>query len=110
MMGTYIEEKIKEALALSQGSEAKARQKIIAWAQEDQALLLALAKPHLSGIVAYNIERVTSGRAAKAGMEFVSSPVPAKKSQEPPKERFGLELLKAVAASDAAVFGLETAS
>jgi len=107
----YAERRIKEALKLAQGNTAKARQQVIAWTFEDSKLLHALAKPHLSGIVAYNIERVASGRADAAREER-----PVVEEKPPPKrnaangrakeEQFGLEILKAVAGSPA-IFGLE---
>jgi len=102
----YAESKIKEALALSKGNEAKARQKIIAWAAEDSALLYALAKPHLSGIVAYQVERVASGRAEKTARKVTPEPKAAPQPTTK-KDSFGMELLKAVAATDATIFGLE---
>ncbi len=104
----YAEGRIKEALKNAKGNPVKARQQIIAWAFEDAKLLYALAKPHLSGIVAYNIERVASGRAEKV------APAPEQTKKEAPvqkpkkEEAFGLELLKAVAGSSQ-IFGLEDA-
>lgn len=107
----YAENRIKEALKLTGGNHVKARQQIIAWTFEDPKLLHALAKPHLSGIVAYNIERVASGRAEAAR----TSKAEAKQNQDAPKtaanektqdEQFGLEILKAVAGSPQ-IFGLE---
>ena len=62
----YAEQKIQQALKLSKGNQARARQQVIAWALEDDTLLKALTRSHLTGIVAYNIERVASGRAAAA--------------------------------------------
>jgi hypothetical protein len=107
----YAETRIKEALKLAKGNQARARQQIIAWAVEDPKLLFALTKPHLSGIVAYNIERVASGRAA-AAKETTSAPqrpmtqkaAPAGQKAKP--EQFGLEILKAVAGNPE-IFGLE---
>ncbi len=107
----YAENKIKKALDLSKGNEGKARQKIIAWAAEDEILLYALAKPHLSGIVAYQVERVASGRAdtARFGVKLSKKTVSdtSDKPKTGKKDSFGMELLKAVAAADATVFGLE---
>ncbi len=102
----YAEQRIKEALTLAKGNQARARQHIIAWAQEDPDLLRALTKHHLTGIAAYHVERVASGRAAKPK----AAPPPAKPAA--PKARteedaFGAELLKAVASSSSAIFGLE---
>lgn len=108
----YAENRIKEALKLAKGNPAKARQQIIAWAMEDSQLLFALAKPHLSGIVAYNIERVASGRADSSRQGQGGSPAPKAAPEaaapRPGKkpEQFGLEILKAVAGNPA-IFGLE---
>lgn len=106
----YAENRIKEALKLAKGNQVKARQQIIAWAVEDPKLLFALTKPHLSGIVAYNIERVASGRAAAArtskpaAQKPITQKQPAANGKKP--EQFGLEILKAVAGNPA-IFGLE---
>ncbi len=102
----YAESRIKEALKLAKGNATRARQQIIAWTYEDAKLLHALTKPHLSGIVAYNIDRVASGRAEAQKAQQVQKPqAPAKQSKKEPA--FGMELLKAVASSSADVFGLE---
>ncbi len=108
----YAESRIKEALKLSGGNQVKARQQIIAWTFEDAKLLHALAKPHLSGIVAYNIERVASGRAdaaknTKAAPDKKKKPAKkAKANGKDTEEQFGLQILKAVAGSPE-IFGLE---
>ncbi len=107
----YVERRIVEALKQTKGNTVRARQQVIAWAMEDPKLLLSLTKSHLSGIVAYNVERVVSGRAAAARKQQR----PAEKKQQQPKAQekppvdgpFGVELLKAVADTSSAVFGLE---
>ena len=106
----YAERRIAEALKLSKGNQARARQQVTAWALQDDKLLQALTKSHLSGIVAYNIERVASGRAAAA--RKVQKPVqkPANKSKPKQEADFGVQLLKAVASSSSEVFGLENGS
>jgi hypothetical protein len=96
----YVEKRINEALKLAKGSESKARQTIIKWAREDVKLLQGLTNPHLNGIVAYNIERVASGRSAKSKIKAPPSKAP------PAKEQFGMEILKA-AVNSGAVFGME---
>lgn len=106
----YAEAKIKEALKASGGNMARARQQIIAWSMEDAKLLQALTKPHLNGIIAYNIERVASGRAAASkkneAPKAANAPQNASNHQKKQPE-FGMELLKAVASSSSEVFGLE---
>ena len=97
-----------EALKLSKGNATRARQQIIAWAMEDQKLLTALTRAHLSGIVAYNIERVASGRAAAARVKAASKqPANQAETQKKQEGDFGMEILKAVASSSSEVFGLE---
>lgn len=105
----YAERRIAEAIKLAKGNTTRARQQIIAWALEDPKLLQALTKSHLSGIVAYNLERVISGRAAAARKAQKPAQKQTKTKQAPAKEQgdFGVELLKAVASSSSEVFGLE---
>ena len=98
----YVERRIAEALKLSKGNETKARQTIIKWAREDVKLLQGLTNPHLNGIVAYNIERVTSGRTAKSKTKAPPKTPP----KAPPKEQFGMEILKAVVNSGS-IFGMD---
>jgi hypothetical protein len=105
MAENYAESKIKEALQLNSGNLTLARQQIISWASKDQKLLYALCRPHLSGIIAYQIERVASGRADRE-REIV--PTIREKNIENShykEEDFGMDLLRAVASSDAAIFG-----
>lgn len=103
----YVERKIVEAIKLSKGNTARARQQVIAWALEDHELLQYLTKSHLSGIVAYNIERVMSGRAAAARIAEKTKPAAGKASAPKKEADFGVELLKAVASSSSEIFGFE---
>jgi hypothetical protein len=108
MSKEYAEGRIKEALKKTNGNAVRARQQVIAWTYEDPKLLHALTKAHLSGIVAYNIERILAGRGTAEAAEGQSS----SKEQSSPKkeENFGAELLKAVAGNSGAQFGLESYS
>ncbi len=99
----YADKRVVEALKLMDGNQAKARQQIIAWALSDAKLLQALTKHHLKGIVAYHVERVASGRSVKPQ----TTPSKPKKATAQPDDAFGMEILKAVANSSSAVFGLE---
>lgn len=114
MSSTYAEDKIKEALKLNSGNLTLARAQIMMWAADDSRLLYSLAKPHLSGIIAYQVERVASGRADKERQEKITKVVPKSGQHESnnkyKEEDFGLDLLRAVAASDAVVFGHEGSS
>lgn len=105
MSQDYAEKMIAKALKAAKGNQTIAKQQIIAWAQQDAKLLQGLTRAHLTGIVAYQIDRVASGRAARSKM-----PAPAKPKERPADEEFGMELMKAVASSSAAVFGLENGS
>lgn len=105
MSREYAEDRIREALASSRGNATKARQQIIAWASQDQRLLLSLAQPHLTGIVAHAIGRVIH-RQGLAGLE--PDDVPAKPlALNMAPDTFGKEILNALSSSDTAVFGLE---
>lgn len=100
----YVERRIEEALKLCKGNTTKARSTLIRWCQDDQKLLHGLTKAHLNGIVAYNIDRFLSGRGDKSRKK----PAPAKPAQPKltGKEKFGMEILKAVVNSGS-IFGLE---
>ncbi|MCD8497818.1 MAG: hypothetical protein LRY54_03870 [Alphaproteobacteria bacterium] len=104
MSNEYVESRIKEALKLSNGNTTRARQQIIAWCYEDTKLLQGLVKPHLTGIVAYNIERITSGRAQKANTPINRAPDPRAPQND---ENFGMEILKSIAGNAGPMFGLE---
>lgn len=99
----YVERRITEALKASKGNTTKARQTLIKWCQDDLKLLHGLTKAHLNGIVAYNVDRVASGRSDKSKKK----PAPAKPQVKATgKEKFGMEILKAVVNSGS-VFGME---
>ncbi|MCK5285575.1 MAG: hypothetical protein KAJ86_08335 [Alphaproteobacteria bacterium] len=104
----YAEKRIRDALRLTSGNKARARQQVIVWSFEDHKLMQELTKHHLTGIVAYHMERVVSGRSKK-----VKNPppdIPEKSKETDTDDEFGIELLKAVANSSSAVFGLEGSS
>ncbi len=104
MSREYVEEKIKEALVLSHGNQARARKVLMDACTSDNKLLQFLTRPHLMGIISYNVERVASGRSAKA--EAVKKEKASTASQN--EGDFGAELLKAVAGNSGDVFGLES--
>ena len=102
MSQEYVEGRIKEALKQSKGNPTKARQKVIAWTVEDPKLLLALARPHLTGIVAHAINRVIYRKSEE------QQPVPESPEvldMEP--ETFGKEILSALQSDNTPRFGLE---
>lgn len=102
MSNEYAESKIREALKDTGGNVTLARQQVIAWAHEDARLLFALTRPHLNGIVAYQVERVASGRADAEK----SQPDPAQDSEAYGGD-FGRDILKAVVDNERGVFGHE---
>lgn len=108
----YLQNRIREALKKAGGNKNLARQQLIAWTYEDAKLLHALARPHLDGIISYNIDRVLSGRTESPAQEETGQkPGPTGKNAPGQRagkvEDFGMELLRAVAASDATIFGQE---
>jgi hypothetical protein len=109
MSNEYVEHRIQEALKLCNGNATRARQQIIAWCHEDTKLLQGLVNPHLTGIVAYNIERITSGRAQNARPKPINA-APGPRAPKDPvgnDENFGMEILKTIAGNAGPMFGLE---
>ncbi len=104
MSREYAEGKIKQALKAHGGNIALARKQVMLWAHDDAALLRAIAAPHLDGIIAYQVERVASGRAELEKR----NPEKAKAAPKKEEDNFGVDLLRAVAASDATVFGYDS--
>lgn len=107
MSRDYAENRIRESLKMHGGNLLLARQQVSSWASSDPDLLFALVRPHLNGIVAYQVERVASGRAEKERRE---EPAARKQSPEPQSysgDNFGMDLLRAVASSSAEIFGRE---
>lgn len=58
MSGSYVDGKVREALAAANGSRAVAQKILISMAAKDPQLLLAMAQPFLQAIAAAAIERV----------------------------------------------------
>lgn len=99
----YVENKIKQALKLTRGHAGKARQQVIAWTYEDNKLLHALARPHLTGIVAHAIGRVMNQKDEP-------EPIPEPVIEQDGGEEFGMEILKSIAGDKSAHFGMESAA
>ncbi len=100
----YAEGRIKEALRLSKGNTTKARQQLMAWCYDDQKLLLALARPHLTGITAHAINRVTYNQNLHEDDEAI--PETPQGVQMTPAT-FGEEILKSLQSSNTPMFGFE---
>lgn len=103
-MPSYIEQKIEEALKAAKGNTTRARQTVMEWCEKDSKLLIGLTRAHLNGIVAYNIDRVASGRAENSKKKTP----PPQKPKIPEQEKFGMEILKAVVGSSSQ-FGMDSA-
>ena len=107
MIREYAEKRIREAIRLARGNATKARQQIIAWAGEDQRLLMGLAQPHLTGIAAHAINRVIHRQEMESEEEDL--PVTARTLDLPP-DAFGKEILNALSSHDTPVFGYESSA
>lgn len=64
MSDSYVDGKVREALTAAKGSRTVAQQMLMAWAAQDERLLLGMAQPFLKAIAAAAIERVGRGGAA----------------------------------------------
>lgn len=105
MSREYAEERIKEALKLSKGNPTKARQRVIGWTFEDPKLLQALARPHLTGIVAHAVNRVEMKQDLQ---EPEVSQDPKKLDMSP--ATFGQEILSALQNNSTPMFGMESSA
>ncbi|AGH98337.1 hypothetical protein [Micavibrio aeruginosavorus] len=107
MSREYAESRIREALRLSRGNATKARQQVIAWSYEDPRLLMALAQPHLTGIVAHAVNRVVEHPEGA----IIDEDIPATpRTLDMAPDTFGKEILKALSGAGTAIFGHESGS
>jgi len=107
MSREYAENRIREALKLTKGNPTKARQQVIAWTYEDTKLLHALARPHLTGIVAHAVNRVISQQdVAEEGQDVPDAP----QVLDMPPATFGAEILSALQNDRTPQFGRESAA
>ena len=109
MKRSYAETRIREALQQAGGNTAQAKKLLTSWVSQDHKLLLELTRNHLGGIIAYNVERVASGRAVQK-QSPPAQKQSRKKPEKPDMDPFGKELLKAVTSKNAGVFGMEAYS
>lgn len=111
MAQSYLQTCILEALAKAKGNETKARALVAAQALKDEKLLLALAKPHLSGIVAHAVGRQAIQQRANKDRENDLPPIPKVAAKSKGREKdFGLDLLKALGGPNVPKFGNEDAA
>ena len=102
----YTENRIKEALRLSNGNVHAAQKQIFAWLYEDHKLLLDITRPHLNGIVAYSVQRVLS-RMLKSDDELLEEEAQDALISSS-KKSVGKEILKGFASRQAPQFGKES--
>ncbi len=110
MAQSYLQKCILDALAKAKGNETKARALIAAQAMEDNDLLIALAKPHLSGIVAHAVGRQAIQQRAKKDRMDDLPPLPKQPGKGTKENNFALDLLKALGGNNVAKFGAEDAA
>lgn len=102
MSRDYAENRIREALRLTKGNTTKARAQVIAWAGEDQRLLMGLAQPHLTGIIAHAVNRVVY-RDESDAEDIPATP----QSLDMAPDTFGKQILNALSSGNTPIFGLE---
>lgn len=108
MSREYAEKRIREALRLAKGNATKARQQIVAWTNDDPKLLMALTKPHLTGIVAHAINRVLTRMESGADEPEEIPETPTTLNMPP--ETFGQEIMQILKNSHTVTFGHESSS
>ena len=64
MSDSYVETKVREALTAARGSHAVAQKILIAWAADDQRLLLGLAQPFMKAFAGAVVDRALRRGAA----------------------------------------------
>lgn len=106
------EQRIQEALSEAGGNITQAQKILIGWAMRDHDLLLALVKPHITGITAHAINRVAQGKTKPESVKPVSSKSVAgdkshKNKKKTLKDSIGMDILKTIAAGETAQFGQE---
>ncbi len=120
----YVESRIREALRLNGGNEAKTKRQVHAWLYEDHKFLLELTQPHLNGIIAYAVGRTKNMMmtqdaqdAAIAAADAVLNPTAPKKESaaaaaaKARKEGdFGETMLRSFISGNSARFGYEGSS
>ena len=64
MSDDYIRQKVKEALAATDGNRHDAQKLLITWAVRDPILLLGMTKPHLKAIAAAVIDHTVRSKSS----------------------------------------------
>lgn len=119
MARDYVDNKIREALRLNGGSEARTKQQVHNWLYEDHRFLLELTRPHIKGIVAYSVsraknkmltERAAEDEAAQAAKETADAQDAGSAKQKKKQAGFGETMLRSFVSDNAARFGYESSS
>lgn len=101
MSQSYLEKRVKAALAEAKGSKMGARKLLLSWVISDQQLLLGMVRRHLPALAMQAVEFVLARAAAQAA----GLPKPAK-----PGDNIGKDLIAALGGKNAAKFGQEDAA
>lgn len=110
MSWNYAEEKIRQALAQSKGNATRARQMIIEQASDDPKLMMALVRPHMTGITAHAVSRVMNNKTKPEPVKTDQKPANSSEGTAPKskkKDSFGMDILKTIAGGHTAQFGQE---
>lgn len=100
----YAQGRIEEALRLNKGNTTKARQQVIAWTYDDPKLLMALSRPHLTGIVAHAINRVIQNQKLHDEQDVIPE---TPEGIEMAPATFGQEIMNSLKSSNTPMFGFE---
>jgi hypothetical protein len=73
-LDSYASQKVLKALADTSGDRKAAHKLVVQWASADPRLLMALAKPFLSGIVGHAVQQAPQEARARAGRKPMSKP------------------------------------
>ncbi|HNQ91733.1 MAG TPA: hypothetical protein PKI93_02265 [Alphaproteobacteria bacterium] len=110
MTQSYLQDCILDALANAKGNQNKAQKIIALKAMEDPQLLMALAKPHLTGIVAHAVGRIAIQENAKKAAERNKPSKPVVDNIPDDQTGFALDILKALGGPNVPKFGMEDAA
>lgn len=102
MAQSYLEKRVKEALAEAKGSKVRARKLLLTWAIKDQQLLLTLTKAHLPALATQALETVLNRIESRAAGVIL----PKGKAGE----NMGKDIITALNGRDAPTFGQEDAA
>jgi len=103
----YTENRIKEALRLSNGKVNDAQKQLFAWFYEDHKLLLDITRPHISGITAYAVQRVLN-RMMKSDDEILKEEAENAARSSSKKDKVGKDILRGFVSKEAPQFGQES--